>query len=156
LAYPTTSSFFIKWAPTNEKSRLLGLAYAGFSVGNVAALTLGGILCENGFYYGWGSTFVIFGLAGLAWLVAFFFLTANSPAEHKFITTEEKDYITARIPDFDKSKDEQKTPWLGILTSKPCLAIIICNILSNWGFYIFLTLIPTYLNEVFHFDIKKV
>jgi ACS family sodium-dependent inorganic phosphate cotransporter-like MFS transporter 5 len=155
---PTTNSFFINWSPPNEKSRLLGFAYAGCSIGSVVALTLGGFLCENGFYYGWGSSFVLFGATGLVWLVGFFFLTADSPLEHKFISSDEKSYIVNSIPDFGKStrKGKQQTPWLGILTSKPCLAIIICNTLHNWGYYVFLTQTPTYIKEVLHLDIKKV
>lgn len=60
--WPAISSMFIKWATPEEKSRLIGFASAGTNIGNIIALPLGGLLCESGFYHGWGSIFIIFGI----------------------------------------------------------------------------------------------
>ena len=59
--WPSISSMFIKWATPEEKSRLIGFASSGTNIGNIIALPLGGWLCEEGFYNGWGSIFIIFG-----------------------------------------------------------------------------------------------
>lgn len=63
--WPAISSMFIKWATPEEKSRLIGFASAGTNIGNIIALPLGGLLCEDGFYHGWGSIFIIFGIIDL-------------------------------------------------------------------------------------------
>lgn len=52
---------FAHWAPDKEKSRLIGLAQSGLDFGSLVSSIFGGILCENGFYEGWGSIFIIFG-----------------------------------------------------------------------------------------------
>jgi MFS family permease len=94
----------VKWAPPGEKSRLIGFSFAGASIGSVISQILSGILCENGFYYGWGSIFIVFGCAGLAWLFALTFLTSSSPVHHPFISKKEKAYIMENVPEFKNNK----------------------------------------------------
>ena len=101
---PTTSSFFVKWAPPDEKSRLIGFSTAGANIGSIVALLLGGYLCDYGFYYGWGSIFVIFGSTGIVWVLLLALLTSNSPTDHRLISKEEKLHIVKSIPNFDKIK----------------------------------------------------
>lgn len=52
---------FGHWAPPQEKSRMIGLAQSGLDFGSLVSSIFGGILCEHGFYEGWGSIFIIFG-----------------------------------------------------------------------------------------------
>jgi ACS family sodium-dependent inorganic phosphate cotransporter-like MFS transporter 5 len=42
------------------------------------------------------------------------------------------------------------------MTNKACIALFVGHTCSNWGTYLFLTNIPTYMNEVLKFDIKSV
>lgn len=42
------------------------------------------------------------------------------------------------------------------MTSKACIALFIGHVCSNWGTYLFLTNIPSYMKEVLKFDIKSV
>ena len=43
-----------------------------------------------------------------------------------------------------------------MLTSKASLGIFAAHFCGNWGLYLFLTQMPTYLKEVLRFDIKSV
>ncbi len=52
---------FAQWSPPHEKSRILGFSQSGTNIGSVVSSIFGGYLCENGFYEGWGSIFVLFG-----------------------------------------------------------------------------------------------
>jgi len=47
-------------------------------------------------------------------------------------------------------------PWRNILTSVPVYAVVVVNILSDWGAYTLLTNIPTYMKEVLKLDIFSV
>jgi len=49
-----------------------------------------------------------------------------------------------------------QVPWLKIATSLPFYAIVMADWASNWGFWTLLTLLPTYLKTMLHFDIKQV
>ena len=59
----------------------------------VIALPLGGYLCQNGFDGGWPSVFYIFGAIGIVWCVLWWLIGAASPADHKFISEKEREYI---------------------------------------------------------------
>jgi MFS family permease len=152
----TTSAFYARWAPSLERSRLIGFTKAGQSIGTVVSFMLGGYLCENGFYYGWGSIFILFGSFGFVWLVGFILFTASSPVEHDLIKENEKVYIIESIPEFHQIKKTPKMPWIPLLTSRPSLAVIIADFCSSWGFYMFLTQTPYYLEETLDFDLRSV
>jgi MFS transporter, ACS family, solute carrier family 17 (sodium-dependent inorganic phosphate cotransporter), member 5 len=49
-----------------------------------------------------------------------------------------------------------RPPWKAMFTTKECLAIYVGHFTYNWGNYLFLTQLPTYMKEVLHFDIKSV
>lgn len=62
-------------------------------MGNIIALSLGGILCVYGFDGGWPSIFYIFGLSGIVWSVLMLTLASDSPVQHTFIGKREKEFI---------------------------------------------------------------
>ena len=49
-----------------------------------------------------------------------------------------------------------RTPWLKIWRSPAVWAIVVANVCDNWGFYTFLTGLPSYLKEVLNFSIQEV
>ena len=55
-----------------------------------------------------------------------------------------------------KTEMKPKVPIKDIFTSIPVYAIIIGHCCQGWGFYTLLTEMPTYLNQILHFDIKEV
>uniref|UniRef100_A0A915KYL0 Uncharacterized protein n=1 Tax=Romanomermis culicivorax TaxID=13658 RepID=A0A915KYL0_ROMCU len=46
-------------------------------------------------------------------------------------------------------------PWKSILTSAPVWAIVASNFSENWGYYLMLTELPTYLSKVFAFTMTE-
>ena len=48
------------------------------------------------------------------------------------------------------------TPWLEIFTSPAVWGIIVAHFCDNWGFYTFLTCLPSYFKEVLNFSISQV
>lgn len=97
-------------------------------------------------------------------------LASDTPSEHRFIGKREKEFIfeetkkSINIKNVNKKKKLnqfiffilKKIPWTEILTSKACLSIFIAHFAHNWGNYLFLTQIPSFLKDVLHFDIKSV
>ena len=99
--WPSVSGFWVYWAPHSERSRMVGIASSGAKVGNIAALSLGGILCLHG-WGGWRSIFYTFGSLGVCWSILFFVLSADSPRNHRFISETERNYI---LSDTKKAQD---------------------------------------------------
>lgn len=48
------------------------------------------------------------------------------------------------------------TPWGKIIKSMPMWSLIIVHLTQNWGFWILLTNMPTYINYILKFNIKSV
>ena len=48
------------------------------------------------------------------------------------------------------------TPWFAIFTSPAVWGIIVAHFCNNWGFYTFLTCLPSYFKEVLNFSISQV
>lgn len=158
VIWPAFAGFWASWAPSTERSRLIGTANAGSQIGNVIALPLGGFLCVNGFDGGWPSIFYVFGGLGILWFILWMVFASNSPDENRFIGENEKEYVLDKTKETRSSHAEGETgaPWGSIMTSKACIALFIGHSCSNWGTYLFLTSLPSYMKEVLKFDIKSV
>ncbi len=130
----------------------------GSRMGSVFALAISGYLCVDGFAGGWPSIFYTFGSLGIVWVFIFVILTSNSPAEHQCISETEKAYIVKETLKSVEARAimKSKVPWLEIFRSKACWAVFIAHFTTNWGGYLFLTQMPTYLRDVLKFDIKSV
>lgn len=54
-------------------------------------MVLVGYICST--RVGWPTSFYVYGGLGYCWALLWFFFGANSPAEHKSISQEERSYI---------------------------------------------------------------
>lgn len=161
MMYPGMQSLWARWSPPHERSRLVGTAFGGSQLGVALTFPLAGLLCAYGFDGGWPSVFYIFGLVGFLWCCLFVFYARNSPGEMPGITQIEKDYIEKSLgvygqTDEDRKKSRQSTkPWKKIFTSGAVWAILLANACGNYGAYMIMTQIPTYMKDVLKFDIKS-
>ena len=53
-------------------------------------------------------------------------------------------------------RNHDDTPWFEIFTSPAVWGIIVAHFCDNWGFYTFLTCLPSYFKEVLNFSISQV
>ncbi|CAF0884850.1 unnamed protein product, partial [Brachionus calyciflorus] len=155
--WPAMSSLFVHWTPSNERTKIIGTATAGAWVGNIVALPVGGVLCVYGFGGGWPSIFYLFGAIGIIWSIGFLVFVSDSPKTHKFISQHEKEYILEETKKDLSAKVGRKltTPWIKIFTSKVCWATFIAHLCNNWGNYLYLTQLPSFMKDVLKFDIKS-
>lgn len=68
LALPTIQPLFSRWSAPDERATLIGLAFAGFTLGSSVTFPLSGFLCEYGFAGGWPSIFYLSGLLFIIFL----------------------------------------------------------------------------------------
>ena len=95
---PGIRTFWVYWAPPNERSRLIGLSHGGAYIGNIITLIAGGFLCVSGFDGGWPSIFYLIGLFGISWVILLVVTMSSSPSNHPFISEEEKKFIKLWVP----------------------------------------------------------
>ncbi|MEQ2260611.1 hypothetical protein XENORESO_021152, partial [Xenotaenia resolanae] len=151
VTFPAMMAMWARWAPPLERSRLMTLSSSGASFGAFLALPLTGYICEK---LGWPAVFYLCGGAGCLWFVFWCALVSNDPRTHRRISEEERDYIVNSIGAQGKGHG-WSLPLLSMLLSVPLWTIIITQMCSNWSYYTLLTSLPTYMNNILHFDLKS-
>ncbi|VDK56108.1 unnamed protein product [Cylicostephanus goldi] len=93
VIYPAMHGVWRYWAPPLERSKLATTTFCGSYVGVMIGLPLNGFLI----YFSWSTPFYAFGIAGVLWSIVWCLVSAKSPAEHHYITEEERTYITEKV-----------------------------------------------------------
>merc|ERR1712130_248403 len=74
--------------------RLQGIFWSGASIGTLIIFTLAGYISDT---LGWDAVFYVTGSLSLLWVIIWFLLVADTPAEHPRISQEERHYIETSI-----------------------------------------------------------
>ncbi|KAL4228698.1 hypothetical protein ACF0H5_011741 [Mactra antiquata] len=153
VTYPSIHAIWSKWAPPAEKTKLATLAFSGSYVGTVISLPLSAALAESSM--GWPAIFYVFGAIGMVWFVFWCYLVSESPSKHPTISNQELEYIQGTIGYSDEQTQDLSPPWRQILTSLPVWAIVAAHFSENWGFYTWLTELPSFMSGVLHFNMYQ-
>jgi len=139
-----------KWAPPSERSKIASTVYAGMTVGTLITMPLSGVLASE---VSWESVFYVQGSLSCLWYVLWLFLVYDSPAVHPYIGQQEKNMIQSSLGT-TVATAKPAVPWGKIFTSMPVWAIIVAHTCGNWGWYMLLVKLPTYMRYILKFDIK--
>lgn len=150
-SYPLMQIILSKWLHPDERGFLTSLTYAGSKCGMCLMLALGGIIA--GSIAGWPGIFYISGGMGFLWCGFWWFYITDTPAQCRTISKQERNYLDGIA---GVSVRRYPAPWSQMLTSIPFWSVLFAQTTSNWGFYLLLNEIPTYLNGVFNFNINAV
>ncbi|XP_030842785.1 putative inorganic phosphate cotransporter [Strongylocentrotus purpuratus] len=153
--YPCIYSLMSRWAPEADRSKLLAIAFAGSSFGQIIAQPISGILSESDFLGGWPSTFYLFGSLGILWYIPWVLLVYHSPTVHPRISQEERDYIVTQLNLTDGPPKTPKYPWKDFLTSMPLFAVCATDFALLWVLYSLTANLPIFLKEALRFDISQ-
>jgi len=149
VSYPTVHSIISRWIPENERSTYVTFMWSGSFVGTIFSLLATPPIMNS---LGWRSVFYIFGSIGIFWWIFWQLIASSSPEESVWISAEEIYYIQkTRGP----VKHVTDVPWKTIFTSVPVWALIFNHFCVNWGGYIFLTWLPTYLKDELDFSLDN-
>ncbi|XP_040909521.1 sialin isoform X2 [Toxotes jaculatrix] len=151
VTFPAMMAMWARWAPPLERSRLMTLSGSGASFGAFVALPLTGFICQT---LGWPAVFYLCGGAGCLWSIFWFIFVSDDPRTHRRISKEERDYIINSIGP-QGTGHGWSVPLLPMVLSVPLWAIIITQMCSNWSYYTLLTSLPTYMDNILHFDLKS-
>lgn len=149
--YPCVHTLLAKWVHPCERGTLTTFTYSGTQAGSVVMLGISGIMASSPM--GWPSIFYFSGGATLIWTIFWVIFGSSSPDICSRISIEEKKFIES-MP--GSSHGQLKTPWSSILKSTPVTALIIVHACQCWGFWSLLTETPSYLVQIFGFNIKTV
>lgn len=148
--FPAIHSLAARWAPARERSRALALNYTGIFLGTIMALLGSPLLI---IHYGWPAVFYISGAVGAIWLVAWVIKAGDGPENSRGVRPDELEVILADRPSLARP---ESIPWISILREKAVWAIVLAHVCNNWGFYILLLWLPTYLNRALKVPMERV
>ncbi|CAH2010250.1 unnamed protein product [Acanthoscelides obtectus] len=149
LCYPALQCLIARWAPPSEKGKFVS-CLMGNTLGTCITWPLVGAVTQA---VGWGWGFHVISAQVLVYCVIFYFVAANSPEDHKWITEEEKNYIK-ESQGGNVSKKRATPPYKKMFTSMPFWILNILHFGNLWGLYLQITNAPKYIAEVVGFNLR--
>ncbi|XP_037049573.1 vesicular glutamate transporter 1-like [Bradysia coprophila] len=151
VALPSIQDVWSRWSPPQERSRISTMSYAGTYVGTVIAVSFSRIMASN---FVWESTFYVLGGIACVWCICWLIIVKRDPEQDRRISKEELKYIQSSLGLLQRS-GSSTIPWKDIFTSKIVLAICVAQTAAMWGTHTVITVLPTFLRDVFMFDLGK-
>jgi len=147
--FPAVHSIAARWTIESERARAISLHFSGVAFGTMVALLASPIIVIG---LGWQSVFYISGALGLVWVAIWWNKAANAPEECDGVTAAEMELIRRGR---NESGLADAIPWGPILHEKAVWAIVIAHLCNNFGFYILLLWLPTYLHHTFNIPMAR-
>jgi ACS family sodium-dependent inorganic phosphate cotransporter len=147
--FPAVHSIAARWTIASERARAISLHFSGVAFGTVIALLVSPALV---LWLGWPSVFYISGSLGLIWLVLWQWKAADGPEDCSGVSAHEMGVIHAGRADAPLA---DSIPWKRILSEPAVWAIVIAHLCNNFGFYIILLWLPSYLSRTFNVPMAR-
>jgi MFS family permease len=141
-AYPNIARALRNWFPFGRRGISQGLPWLFARWGGAIAAPL---LWIASIPFGWRGAFVIFGVLGMIWVIAFRHYFRNTPAEHPRVNDAERALILEHRP-----VQEQPAPlsWRHMLRSPNLWFLSLMYFCSNAGWCFFITFDVKYFETV--------
>nr|XP_027214815.1 sialin-like [Penaeus vannamei] len=153
VVFPAMNALLSLWIPPSDRAKFSTVVFAGLDFGKMVALPVTGWLCASGTLGGWPLVFYVFGGVSLLCGALWFLLVSDCPEAHPRISQQERDYLVRRCG--RRPGNNGPIPWKGMMTSLPVWSLIIAHVGHNWGSYTLITQLPTYLKNIYQFDIQS-
>jgi ACS family sodium-dependent inorganic phosphate cotransporter len=146
--FPAIHSIAARWTPASERARAISLHLSGTALGTIIALLASPPIIIA---FGWEAVFYISGLVGLLWLAMWWWKAADWPENSRGVSAAEMATIRVGRPE---SGAADAIPWAKIFREPAVWAIVMAHLCNNFGFYILLLWLPSYLDHIFHVPLK--
>ena len=147
--FPNLTKVFTTWLPEKEKVRAQGIMWMSARWGGAFTPPLV-VLVMN--YVGWRHAFELFGLLGVVWAVAFYSWYRNDPLEHPKLNQAERDLLRHSAA---MASGHGNVPWGRLLRSRQVWMLCWQYFALSYGWYFYITWLPTYLKEARHLDVTQ-
>jgi MFS family permease len=143
-AFPNITRAFTTWLPSRERERAQAVLWFSARWGGAFTPLLVAYILD---LVSWRRAFEIFGALGIVWAVVFYRWYRDDPATHPAVNTAE----LAIIPPHDETAVVHgATPWRTLLTSPSVLLLWAQYFCFSYGWWFYVTWLPTYLLDVRH------
>lgn len=164
--WPGAAKTAAEWFPARQRALAMGIFNSGAAIGSIVAPPLI-VAITRYFDDRWQDTFLVTGLLGFVWLAAWW-LIYDRPESHKWLTREELALIREAEPSSagveSASEVAHDTPpaaepapgWAELLRYRQTWAIVIARFLVDPIWWLYITWLPLFLNQVHGFDLKQI
>jgi MFS family permease len=143
---PSLSRAFSRWLPPQDRGRAFGLTLMAAALGGAATQPLVVALLER---ISWRHAFPIFGSVGVVWAAAWLWWFRDEPRQHRGVNAAELALIGGEPP-----APHPRVPWAKLAGSRGMIALCAMYFGAIYGWYFYITWLPTYLLRGRGFDFQ--
>lgn len=143
-AWPAATRAFSRWVPAPERGRVQGIFFAGAHL--AAGLTPPAVLVLAPLL-GWRGVFLVFGLLGFAWVIAWRRWYRDRPEDHPGTNAAERYYIRQHTG--AEPGPVHSLAGLGhVFRRRDLWLLCVVAFANTYGFYFVITWLPTFLQTL--------
>lgn len=142
-AWPCVARTFARWIPLAERGRIQGIFFAG---AHLAGAVTPAIVVAMMTVVSWHFVFVVFGLVGVVWAIAWHRWFRDEPTEHPEVNAAEVEKIMAGRQ-VGSDHDSGAGYWGRLFSHRNTVAICLAYMPTSAAFYFCITWLPTFLKE---------
>lgn len=148
--FPNLTKAFTTWLPPKERVRAQGIMWLSARWGGAFTPPLVQLVIG---YVGWRHSFEVFGLLGVVWAFVFYRWYRNNPLDNPKLNEAERDLLRHSAANAAGHGD---VPWGKFLASRQVWMVCLQYFCLSYGWYFYVTWMPTYFNQARHLDLQSV
>jgi MFS family permease len=142
---PSLARAFSRWLPARARGNAFGFTLMAAALGGAATQPLVTTLLAR---FSWREAFPIFGSVGLIWAAAWFWWFRDDPSVHHSVNAAELALIG-----HEPETPHPPVPWRALIKSRGVLALGAMYFSAIYGWYFYITWLPSYLLRARGFDL---
>lgn len=144
-AFPTATRAMASWMPPTERGLAQGVVHSASRLGGAVTPP---IVVFSLLRWGWPASFYALGVVSLVWLVLFLIFFRPDPQADRRVGEAERKEIGVRTV-----VARPEIPWAALI--RALWPVTLCDFCYGWGLWVFLTWVPSYLEEDRHFPLAS-
>jgi MFS family permease len=145
--FPNLTRIFTTWLPKRERDRAQGMLWLSARWSGAFTPLIVAYMLD---LMTWRRAFELFGVVGVIWAIAFFTWFRDDPRTHPSVNEAELALMPAR----EETAIGGETPWRRIFRSRSVWLLCLQYACLSYGWYFYVTWLPTYLREARHTSVK--
>jgi len=147
--FPNLTKIVTIWMPSSERGRAQGILWC---CGRWGAAIAPSVMALTLTFVNWRWAFSLLSLLGVVWAVIFYFWFSDRPRGHSSVNAAElalMDGADANAP------SEAQVPWGEFFRRRSVLLLWLTYFCMAYGWYFYITWLPTYLREARHVELQQ-
>ena len=146
--FPVATRAMQNWTSVGRRGFAQGLTHSFARLGNAITPPIVAWLIVA---FAWRGSFVALGTASLVWVAAWVWYFRDNPSDHPSMSRDDLDALPNRgLPEH---KARPHVPWLPL--ARRIAPVTIVYFCYGWTLWLYLTWLPQYFLNVYHYDLRR-